>query len=112
MVERTELLGDQEIHVAWLLILGGPRRGRDYRLQKVTNIGRDSKANEIILDDEAVSAEHARIRYENGAYVLYDLASSNGTVLNGKRTQKAILRDEDRIEIGHITLLFKEARVA
>ncbi len=111
MAEKTEFLGNQEVHAAWLLVLGGPRRGRDYRLGKITNIGRDSQENEIILDDDAVSTKHARIRYENGRHVLYDLASKNGTFLNGDRTQKAILQDEDQISIGHIPLVFKEVKV-
>lgn len=111
MADRTELLNKPDVHAAWLLVLNGPRRGRDYRLTKTTNIGRDAQANQVILDDEAASTEHARIRYENGVYVLYDLASSNGTMLNGERAQKAILRDQDRIEIGHTSLLFKEAKI-
>ncbi len=110
MVTRTEYLGQPGLHVAWLVVASGPRRGRDVQVRKTTNIGRDAK-NHVVLDDEAVSAEHARIRFENGAYVLYDLASSNGTALNGERIQKALLRDEDRISVGHILLVFKETKI-
>lgn len=111
MVTRTEFLSQPGLHVAWLVVASGPRRGRDFLLRKTTNIGRDAKANHIVLDDDAVSSEHARIRFENGAYTLYDLASSNGTALNGERIQKALLRDEDRIHIGHIQLVFKETKI-
>lgn len=111
MTERTEYLGQPVLRVAWLVVASGPRRGRDFFLSKTTNIGRDAKLNKVILDDDAVSAEHARIRFENGAYVLYDLASSNGTTLNGERIQKAMLRDEDRISIGHIKLIFKTTTI-
>ena len=111
MADKTELLQQPDVRAAWLLVTTGPHRGRDYRLRKTSNIGRDAQANEIIIDDDAVSAEHARIHFENGVYVLYDLASSNGTRLNNERIQKAILRDEDRIEVGHTVVVFKEAKV-
>lgn len=111
MITRTELMSRPGLCVAWLVVVSGARRGRDFTLRKTTNIGRDPRANHIVLDDDAVSTEHARIRFENGAYYLYDLASSNGTTLNGERIQKAMLRDEDRISIGHIQLVFKETRI-
>jgi len=110
MVTRTEYLSQPGLHVAWLVVASGPRRGRDIQVRKTTNIGREAK-NHVILDDETVSAEHARIRFENGAYVLYDQASSNGTMLNGERIQKAMLRDEDRITIGRLQLVFKETKI-
>jgi len=110
MVERTRLLGTPPPPVGWLVIMEGKRRGRDFRLGQITNIGRDPMRNDIILDDDAVSAEHARIRLEGKQFVLYDLASTNGTFVNKKPIDKQVLLDGDEITIGETTLVFKEVK--
>src|SRR5436305_8014986 len=50
--------------------------------------------------DTRVSTHHAEIRFDNGHYVVVDIGSSNGTLVNGKlvRTQK--LRSGDKIVFG------------
>jgi pSer/pThr/pTyr-binding forkhead associated (FHA) protein len=59
------------------------------------------------LDDSKVSSEHARIRMEQGGFVLYDLASTNCTYVNGQQIQKQMLRDGDQIKFGpNATLVF------
>jgi len=108
MVEKTQIIGAPVPPVAWLVIRTGHRTGRDYRLGTQTTIGRDAMSCDLILDDEAVSAEHARIKRERGQFVLYDLASTNGTSLNGKRIQRVPLVDGDTITIGISELVFKE----
>ena len=51
--------------------------------------------------DAAVSAHHARVEREGGGWRLRDLASTNGTWLNGRRlSTPARLRDGDRITLG------------
>jgi pSer/pThr/pTyr-binding forkhead associated (FHA) protein len=110
MVDRTQIIGAPPPPVAWLVIRSGPRVGRDYRLGEQTNIGRDSMVCDFIVDDEVVSAEHARIKRERGQFVLYDLASTNGTFLNGEKIQRAPLADGDTITIGMTKMVFKEVK--
>ena len=110
MVERTRLLGTPAPQVGWLVIREGKRRGRDFSLGPITNIGRDAMHNDLILDDDAVSAEHARIKLERKQFVLYDLASSNGTFVNEEGIEKRALTDGDEITIGETTLVFKEVK--
>ncbi|HLW36873.1 MAG TPA: FHA domain-containing protein [Candidatus Eremiobacteraceae bacterium] len=63
-------------------------------------IGR-SRACHIILDDETVSKQHARLTLEDGRPCVEDLQSTNGTSLNGKRIEhKSPLRRGDRIGLG------------
>jgi soluble lytic murein transglycosylase-like protein len=50
--------------------------------------------------DSRVSAHHAEIRFEDGHYVVIDVGSSNGTLLNGKRVRRQKLRPGDRIVFG------------
>lgn len=73
-------------------------------------IGRDSD-NEIVLRDPRVSRHHARIVFEKGFYVIYDLASANGTVVNGKRVSIAPLVDGAVIRIGSCTGRFSDPTV-
>lgn len=110
MVDKTRLMHTAAPQVAWLVIMKGKRSGRDFRLGDVTNIGRDGVRNDIILDDDAVSAEHARIKLERKRFVLYDLASLNGTFVNGQKTDKQALDDGDTITIGETGFVFKVAK--
>ena len=60
--------------------------------------GRDA---DVRLDDEGVSRLHAAIRKnEDGAYEIFDLESRNGTVVSGRHTKRALLRDGDIIQLG------------
>ena len=66
-------------------------------------IGRRS-ANDLVLLDKDVSQRHAMINREAGIYVVEDLNSTNGLVLNGKRGSLAVLRDGDTIAIGQVDI--------
>lgn len=63
-------------------------------------IGRDPKKCQIVLDDPEVSTVHAVIRKNNIDITLEDLNSSNGTILNGERINKAHLSTGDEFVIG------------
>jgi len=110
MVERTVILGVPPPPVAWLVIRAGSRSGKEFRLGEQTTIGRDALVCDFVLDDESASAQHARIKEERGQWVLYDLASTNGTFLNGQKIQRAPLTDGDVIRIGLTTMVFKEVK--
>ncbi|MCZ6452453.1 MAG: FHA domain-containing protein, partial [Deltaproteobacteria bacterium] len=66
-------------------------------------IGRAGTAN-LLLDDDGVALEHARINQEDGRYVLTAQDSITGTYVNGKRVQAVILSDGDRVTIGPFLL--------
>jgi hypothetical protein len=69
-------------------------------------IGRDPQ-NDIVLDDRRVSRKHAEIRLRLGRYTLYDLQSTNGTYVNGRRVAEVVLSDGDRVSIGGVELQFR-----
>lgn len=69
-------------------------------------VGRDTK-NDIVLDDRRVSRRHAEVRLRLGRYTLYDLQSTNGTFVNGRRIAEMVLSDEDRITIGGAELIVR-----
>ena len=104
-VARTEMANAEPLVLAWLVEHGGPRSGKEHRLMQQVTIGRDPNRCEVVLDEGKVSGEHARIRMEQGAFVLYDLASTNHTYVNGQQVQKHTLRDGDKIRCGPNTML-------
>jgi len=68
-------------------------------------IGRD-EANEIVIDNLAVSGHHARIDKTGGIYILTDLQSTNGTFANDKKITSYKLQHKDKITIGKHLLFF------
>ncbi len=94
--------------LAWLVITAGPRAGDTYRLGEMTDIGREPCCNDIVIDDPALSRQHARIRYEDGVFVIYDLASANGTLLNNQPVQRAELHNGDRLQLGQTHFAFMQ----
>ncbi len=73
--------------------------------EDITTIGRRKKCN-IVITDSAVSRHHATIELVDGAYVVRDEKSANGTTVNGDRITEHKLRDGDRITIGETVLTF------
>ncbi len=68
---------------------------------RFVRIGR-APENDIVLDDLLVSRHHAELRgHPVGGYELVDLASHNGTFVNGQRIQKARLQELDVVSVGH-----------
>ncbi|MCK5557750.1 MAG: GAF domain-containing protein [Candidatus Hydrogenedentes bacterium] len=98
--------------MAQLLVSYRNRKPRRVALEEtVLTIGRGEKSG-LVLDDEFVSTNHAELRLEGGKYVLRDLASTNGTLVNGKPVEEKELAEEDRITIGHHDLVFYRANAA
>ncbi len=90
----------------YLLVKEGEDKGKILPLDKeVLNIGRD-ESNDLVLHDFFASGLHARIKREGTLFLLYDMASTNGTRVNGKEIVKAELHEGDVIEIGKTRLSF------
>jgi len=110
--------------LAWLAVTEGPGapRGQVFTLQRETVIGRTG--GQIVLSgDVYASTQHARIRLEPSeedeetqVFVLYDLASSNGTFAGNRdeyrdrQVYRHELHDGDFVLIGETTLVFKQVR--
>ena len=70
-------------------------------------IGREA-SNDMVIDEEQVSKQHASIFYEEDQFWVADLKSTNGTYVNGKRIEERIaLKNEDMVKIGTMILKFK-----
>lgn len=69
-------------------------------------IGRLS-SSDVVLPDPNVSRRHAELRRDGDRWVLADLGSTNGTLVNGKLAGEHALKDGDRLTIGTSELRFK-----
>lgn len=89
--------------------LESPAFQRPLRLSKgeIYRVGR-GRSCEITLPSGHVSRLHSEVVFENGAWVIGDLGSRNGTYVNGKRVFRQRLRHDDRISVGQYDLSFQE----
>lgn len=88
---------------------GATGLGRDQivRLPPRATIGR-GPANALVLDDDAVSHEHAVVAWRNEDWWIQDVGSTNGTLLNGRRISAVTkLQSGDVVQIGRVKLRFE-----
>ncbi len=71
----------------------------------VVNIGRHSD-NDLILDDAHVSRHHAQLRCINQRFVIFDVGSSGGLFLNGRKISQATLQPGDVVRLGVTKLIY------
>ena len=90
-----------------LYLLEGGKPAETFVLDRdVFTIGRLQDAD-ITLSDPGASRRHAEIRRNGSSYVLHDLGSTNGTMLNERAVTEHPLSDGDRITIGRTVLEFR-----
>ncbi len=103
-------LGEVEIEVrecqVKVMVVSGSQAGSLLPLRKeAVTLGRAQNSS-LVFSDEQVSAHHAAILPLPVGFVLQDNGSSNGTKINGERTERQILGDGDQIKIGNNELRF------
>lgn len=70
-----------------------------------TTLGR-RPYNDVVIDNLAVSGEHAALQMNGSEVMLEDLNSTNGTYVNGKAVKKQALQNGDTIEVGKYKIKF------
>lgn len=89
-----------------LLIKTGEKKGKSYPIgDKVVLIGRDSSST-ITLPDKKVSRRHASISPRGAEFLIEDLGSVNGTMVNNRPVRRQTLTPGDEIRIGSTLLEF------
>ncbi|KAG7620444.1 Forkhead-associated (FHA) domain [Arabidopsis suecica] len=91
-----------------LVFVKGPREGDalDYKPGSTIRVGRIVRGNEIAIKDAGISTKHLRIESDSGNWVIQDLGSSNGTLLNSNALDPETsvnLGDGDVIKLGEYT---------
>ena len=70
-----------------------------------TLVGRSPECA-IFLDDVTVSRRHAEIVRDGDTFTIRDLGSLNGTYVNRRRIESAVLEDDDEVQVGKYRLTF------
>lgn len=78
-----------------------------YLLPQSYSIGREQE-NNIVLIGTHVSRQHARMSFTNGGFVLRDLCSKNGTLVNNVIVHRIVLKNKDIIQIGKDKYIFQQ----
>jgi hypothetical protein len=103
-VTEFEEMEEGALGILW--VKDGHRRGHIYKIRDGFVVGRSE--GDVRLEDSKVSNPHARFRFEQDQFVLWDFGSRNGTMVNGDRIRAATpLKENDEIKIGETTFVFK-----
>jgi serine phosphatase RsbU (regulator of sigma subunit) len=94
--------------VAELLIIHPDGRTRVQQLGEAPVVLGREPSCDVPLEDLSASRRHALIRFDNGAYILEDLGSKNGTLVNNAPATGVALHDGDEILIGAVRAVFRE----
>ncbi len=101
---QAALAADIADQKAYLLV---DNRQRFIIQDPVVTIGRRTD-NDLVLDSAFVSRRHAQIRFRMGAFVLYDVANRNSTLVNGRVVTEHVLQSGDMISLSDRTLIFEQ----
>jgi pSer/pThr/pTyr-binding forkhead associated (FHA) protein len=84
-----------------LFIIDGPLNGTELAIdRKEIRIGR-APNSDLVLDDDYVSAQHARLQKVEDGWILQDLNSTNGTFVDGQRIGAPVaITPETQVRIG------------
>ncbi len=66
-------------------------------------IGRGRKA-ELALAEVTISRAHAAVGFDADGFFVEDLGSTNGTLVNGARVARQVLKNDDEIQMGKLRL--------
>ena len=85
---------------------GGGRAGESFEaIGDRALIGRSPDCD-VFLDDVTVSRRHAELVRDASAYTIRDLGSLNGTFVNRRRIESAVLEDDDEVQVGKYRMTF------
>ncbi len=90
-----------------LILIQGGKPTKTFPLTKERLIIGRLGESDIVLADPGVSRRHAEVRTQDGQYVISDLGSTNGTMVNESTIGERTLEEGDRITIGRSVLEFR-----
>lgn len=93
--------------LATLLVRKGALKGERFVIKvPIANIGR-ADYNDVVVNDESVSQAHAKLQRREDVWVVTDLGSTNGTLVDGERIKdETPLSPGATIQFGEVPLLF------
>ena len=94
--------------LASILVRSGTKKGQRIQIRvPVVNIGR-AEYNDIVLPEESVSTQHAKLQRRDGIWILIDLGSTNGTFVDGERIEgETPLAPGSTVRFGDASVVFE-----
>jgi hypothetical protein len=93
--------------IGWIVGMNGLYTEKTFKLMPARTVIGTSTEADIVIQDAKVSRKHCEIRYDGTTFRIVDLGSTNGIVLNDKRTPTADLVDGDLFRLGSTEFKFK-----
>jgi pSer/pThr/pTyr-binding forkhead associated (FHA) protein len=90
---------------SFLKIVGGARQGLNVPLPARDPLVIGRKEGDLLLDDPLVSGRHCQIVARGGEFVLQDLGSTNGTMVDGRLVREVVLKPGNEIAVGTTRLI-------
>ena len=100
---------------AHLIAEEGPQKGLIIDLEKKDAwiIGRDPDESDFVLEDSTVSRRHVRLTKSAEGILIENLSRVNPTLVNDEKPSKnTLLKEGDRVQIGHTVFLFSEEAIS
>ena len=92
---------------AWLKVIRGEFEGKEYLVfAGTTSIGNNGKNTIVLFKDKLIGPHHCDIVLEGSRYVVKDCGTPMGTLENGQKVTRQILKQGDAISIGNSVLVF------
>ena len=92
----------------WILEAESDAEGGPYRFRvtpgRARTLGRSTNAD-FVLDGALVSRFHCSLSVADGELTVENLSRSNGTLVNERRVERAVLKEGDRLRVGRIELV-------
>lgn len=85
---------------SFLKVVAGNREGVNVPLSEKEPLRIGRKDADLQLDDPLVSGRHCQITWRNGEFLLQDLGSTNGTMVDGRLVREVVLRPGNEISVG------------
>lgn len=111
-IEATSTLSNAVVqavkapHRPVLVVISGNEMGARKAVDHSVLIGRDPSCD-LVLTDGLVSSRHALIEDRGDSWTLVDLASTNGTSVNGEKGKEFVLARNDKIAFGQTIVRFE-----
>jgi hypothetical protein len=90
-----------------LILLKDGRPERRLVVERIPAVIGRLATSDIVIDDPNVSRRHAELRRDDDGWLLVDLGSTNGSLVNGKLAREHRLSDGDRLTLGSSELIFR-----
>jgi diguanylate cyclase (GGDEF)-like protein len=94
------LFDREEKNRSALIVIFGAHIGKCYPIGNGDHIIGRSPSADIQIDQDSISRQHAKLRFDGEQLTVQDLGSTNGTFINGDRVSSGKLGEGDRLHIG------------